>query len=128
MDSHIFQDRVPPGELVEHGPRNLERHLYVLPLSIWFNGPHEQYPPTTFTKYLNLRGWDRNRLLAGDWRYAHPDNANRSDEECILSSLSVIQSWLTLGFLESILGERVSVAKYTRTIPQSKCQMGENFR
>lgn len=116
MDTHIFQETVPTGELVEDGPRNQARLDLLLPLSVWLNGPHEEYPPTTFSNYLKLRGWDRDKLLNWNWDSANPANAGKSEEEIILSSLSVIQSWLTLGFLESVLGQRIPVDKYTRRI------------
>ena len=58
--------------------------------------------PSDFSDYLSVRNWDKDKLLAGEWHLAHPDNMGKSMEEYMPSCLSVIQSWLTLGFPENI--------------------------
>jgi hypothetical protein len=111
MDIHLFQDMAPLGE---RGPNHPHRHSLINRMSLWLGGPHEEYPRTEFGSYLQIRGWDRMRLQAGDWAGAHPANLNKTDEECAWSCAAVIQSWLTLGFLESVYQERIPVSQYTR--------------
>src|SRR5277367_1819325 len=113
MDVHLFQNLVPQGVLPEDGPQNRLR-MGANINSIWYNGPHEAFLPCPFEDYLEIRGWNKEKLLVGQWRSAHADNHSKSDRVIVLDSIAVIQSWLTLGFLEMVFQTRIPVDKYTR--------------
>ncbi len=115
MDIFLFQNLVKVGELPADGPLNVRRSLAYL-ASVWLQGPHEDVPPCDFGDYLGVRGWDKEKLKRGLWRDAHPDNSTRSDDDCTIAAISTIQSWLTLGFLESVFQERIPIDKYTRSV------------
>lgn len=115
MDTFLFQNLAEPRELPGDGPQNQRRSAAYI-ASVWLECPHEDFPPCDFGDYLGVRGWDKENLKRGLWRAAHPDNATRSDIECTVAAVSTIQSWLTLGFLESVFQERVPVDKYIRTV------------
>lgn len=115
MDTFLFQNLVGLGELPADRPQNLRRALIYL-ASVWLEGPHDDVPPCEFGDYLGARGWDKEKLKRGLWRDAHPDNSTRLDDECAVAALSTVQSWLTLGFLESVFKERVPVNKYTKSL------------
>jgi hypothetical protein len=118
MDTFLFQNLAQPGGLPEDGPQNQRRSAAYI-ASVWLEGPHEEFPRCDFADYLAIRGWDKEKLKRGLWRAAHPDNAIRSDIECTVAAISAIQSWLTLGFLESVFQERVPVDRYIRTVHTS---------
>lgn len=118
MDTFLFQNLAQPGGLPGDGPQNQRRSAAYI-ASVWLECPHEDFPPCDFADYLGVRGWDKEKLKRGEWRAAHPDNRTRSDIECTVAAISTIQSWLTLGFLESVFQERVPVDKYIRTVHTS---------
>ena len=117
MDSHLFHHLVPTGEYVEEGPQAVDRLQWLLALSLWLNEAHEDHPPVAFPDYLRVRGWDEQKLLTGQWRLAHAQNAEiASEEEIQLKCMAIIQSWVTFVFLEGILCRWVTVEELTRDI------------
>jgi hypothetical protein len=60
--------------------------------------------PHRVLELLESAQLDKRKSLADQWRSAHPYNASKSDDDCILSSISVIQSWLILGLLKAVFG------------------------
>lgn len=118
MDTFLFQNLAQSGRLPEDGPQNPRRSAAYI-ASVWLECPHEDFPLCDFADYLAIRGWDKEKLKRGLWRAAHPDNRTRSDIECAVAAISTIQSWLTLGFLESVFQARIAVDKYIKPVHTS---------
>ncbi|KAI9685737.1 MAG: hypothetical protein M1822_004297 [Bathelium mastoideum] len=115
MDAFLFADLVPEEKMPNDGPDN-RRRAWAYMHSLWLNADHERFAPCRFEDYLSRRGWDEELLLCGRWRAAHPDNANKSDDDCIYHTVATIQAWMTLGFLEDLLQDREWPALYLQPV------------
>ena len=111
MDAHLFMDFVSESSLPNDGPPNARRPA-VYRQSLWFNTAHESFPPRYFEDYLSIRGWDQELLQQGRWCAAHPDNASKPAVDVVYDAIDILQSWMTVGFLEGVFQSREWLAPY----------------